>query len=364
MSAGIIDLPEAIAGEILPAIPVTLELFVPNGLDRILNHIKNEVEKHVPDISTERGRKEIASLAYKVSKSNSYIEKTGKEYAAGIKIQAVAIDAERKRSRDFLDKLRDDTRKPLTDWENAEIDRLKRHEDGLTALAELANVPFGETLDTIGKRIEAADEFAMRDWQEFAKRFASGYEYTLLRLTKLYTETKKHEEDQAELLRLQEQEAKRLQEERDTRMKEEAAAQAKQQAELEAKHIADETAQRVAQEKAAIEQTRIDAEERTRKAEAAAQEVAEKALRDAEAAAAKAKADQEAAIEHERRRVAEAKRTEDEAIAKREANAKHCARINKEITDKLVSCGFTSEVSTALIVAISKGGIPHMKISY
>ena len=48
----------------LPA-QITSDRFVPNGLDPIIEAIKKEVLSFAPDISSEKGRKEIASLAHR-----------------------------------------------------------------------------------------------------------------------------------------------------------------------------------------------------------------------------------------------------------------------------------------------------------
>lgn len=353
MTAVITEELEVVAGELLPAITLTEALFVPNGLDKILAHIHAEVSKHTPDISTERGRKAIASLARKVSSSNARIDECGKDYVAGIKVKAGLIDAERKRSRDFLNNLRDDTRKPLTDWEDAEENRLKAHEAALLELAELANVPFGASLEEITKRINAMDPFVTRDWQEFAARFAVGYEANSLRLNRMWEETKKSEDAQIEFLRLREEEAKRLQVDRDEKIKAEAAAKAKADAEavaLAATKAAELEAERKANA-AALEAKRQqdEANERTRKAE----EAVAKATRDAELA-----------IERERQSVAEEKRVEAEAAAKREANKKHVTQINDSITSALVAKGIPESWAEKMVALISKNEIPSVRISY
>jgi 23S rRNA pseudoU1915 N3-methylase RlmH len=251
MSAGIIEDTEieAVSGELLPAVTLTEALFVPNGLDRILAHIKAEVSKHTPDISTERGRKEIASLARKVASSKTRIDEYGKEYVAAIKVKTVVVDAERKRSRDILDKLRDDTRQPLTDWENAEKNRVQAHEDALAAIDQLGNIPFGASVEDITTRIDAADAYVTRDWQEFSKRFSMVYDTTMFRLKKLHEETIAQAAAKAELQRLQEEETKRLQAAHETRLKEEAAAKAKSDAEAEAKRQAETVAAKEAKER-------------------------------------------------------------------------------------------------------------------
>lgn len=355
MTAGIIEDTEldTVAGELLPAVTLTESLFVPNGLDKILAHIKAEVSKHTPDISTERGRKEIASLARKVASSKTRIDEFGKEHVADIKVKAVAIDAERKRSRDFLDKLRDETRKPLTDWEDAEANRIKSHEDALLAIAELSNVPYGASVEDITKRINATDEYVTREWQEFAKRFAVGYEATTIRLNRLLDETKKRDADQIEFLRLQEIEAKRVQAERDARLQAEAAAKAKADAEA-------------AAEKAA-NAAKIEAD---RKANAAAleakrlQEESDARARKAEEAAAKAIRDAELAIERERQSAAAEKKAEADAIAKREANKKHVSAINDAIADALQTMGASDALAVMIVLAISRGEVPNVRIAY
>lgn len=344
---------EVISGELMPAIEITEALFVPNGLDNILAHIKAEVDKHALDISTERGRKEIASLARKVASSKARIDEFGKDHVAGIKVKALAVDAERKRSRDFLDKLRDDTRKPLTDWENAEEHRVKGHEAMLLELAELANVPFGATLDEISQRIDDADAYGVRDWQEFKMRHDIGREATLTRLTKLWNETKKAEEDRVEFVRLKEEETQRLLAEREERIKSEAAAKAKAEAEelaeRAAKAVKDEADRRANAAALDAQRQQQEAEERTRKAE----EAAAKAIRDAEQA-----------TERERQRAAAEKKSEAAAMAKREADKKHVAAIHREIITALLKIQVSEESATAIITALTQDEIPNLRIAY
>lgn len=78
-----------------------------------------EAAKIDEDVTTEKGRKAIASMAYKVAQSKSYIEGHGKELAAELKEIPKLVDSNRKYAKDFLDDLRDRVRKPLDDWEAA-----------------------------------------------------------------------------------------------------------------------------------------------------------------------------------------------------------------------------------------------------
>ncbi len=100
------------AGKLLPT-----DVFKAGGTESIIKAIEIEVEKHVPDISDSKGRKAIASLASKVSKSKTFLDSMGKKLKAEYKIIIDPIDAERKTMRESLDTLRDKARKPLTEWE-------------------------------------------------------------------------------------------------------------------------------------------------------------------------------------------------------------------------------------------------------
>jgi colicin import membrane protein len=118
------------ASEFVPAVLFSGESGV---LDGTIAYIREQVSGHVADVSTSEGRKEVARLARQVASSKVVLDGLGKALVAGWKEQAKKVDSERKRCRDELDALRDETRKPLTDYETAEEDR-KRAE--LLAAAE------------------------------------------------------------------------------------------------------------------------------------------------------------------------------------------------------------------------------------
>lgn len=99
--------------------------FAGPALDDLLGRIRAATVTLVPDTTTDKGRKEIASLAYKVSRSKTAIDDAGKALVADIKARASKIDAARKKARDTLDALRDEVRAPLTEWE-AEQARIER----------------------------------------------------------------------------------------------------------------------------------------------------------------------------------------------------------------------------------------------
>jgi len=110
----------------------------PNGLDPYIAKIREEIDLFIPDVSTKKGRDAIASIAHKVAKSKVYLDNCGKELVAELKQKPALIDAERKRMRDTLDAWKDEVRRPLTDWENAEAERTRSHLQRISNISAFA----------------------------------------------------------------------------------------------------------------------------------------------------------------------------------------------------------------------------------
>lgn len=125
--------PEAVEAEVveviepmLPAEADTLtavELFAPEKIKEVIDFVTLKAKAHKPDISTDKGRKAIASNAAEVSRSKTFLEKIGKAKSAAIKADAKTLDAGRRYMKDTLDLLRDEMREPLTKWEKAEKEK-------------------------------------------------------------------------------------------------------------------------------------------------------------------------------------------------------------------------------------------------
>lgn len=328
-------------GEIIPPEAAAKDLFVPNGLDKIIGLIRKEVEQFQPDVSTEKGRKAIASMARKVASSKTRLEEYGKNLSAAIKVQAQGIDAERKRMKETLDALRDQVRKPLDDYEAAVKARVDDHEQALKDVAALSDVPFGSTVAEIEERIAKLDEFALRQWEEFADRFAIANDAVGMRLGRVLAETKQHDENAIALKKLADEQAARESEEAKARQEREQAER-------------DERITREATEKA---------EAAAKAAQEAADARAAKAEADAKAAAEKAEADKLAAVEAERQRAEAEKKAEEAATKAREADKAHKQQIESAAVAAIAL--FVPEVAAKEIVkAIAAGKVPHVKVIY
>ena len=104
----------------------------PGEIDKALAIVRGALDEFKPDVESESGRKEIASMAFKVSRSKTFLESFKKEFVADAKKKIDSANLIWKPAEKQLDQWRDETRKPLTEWETAESirqaeeDRLKK----------------------------------------------------------------------------------------------------------------------------------------------------------------------------------------------------------------------------------------------
>jgi hypothetical protein len=128
-------------------------------LDPIIEAIEKEARSLVPDVSTRKGRDAIASMAHKVARSKTYIDNAGKDLVAELKALPKQIDESRRIVRERLEALKDEVRRPLTEWE-AEQERIKA-EEAMNALHAEALVMNEEFDRQLAARIEADHEMAL-----------------------------------------------------------------------------------------------------------------------------------------------------------------------------------------------------------
>lgn len=299
-------------------------------LDPLIEAIEKEARSLVPDVTTKKGRDAIASMAHKVARSKTYIDNAGKDLVAELKALPKQIDESRRVVRERLDALKDEVRRPLTEWE-AEQERIKA-EEAMNAL-HVEALAMNEDFDRqLAARIESDHEMALLMNDAFDREQAE----------------KKAEAERQRIAR--EEEIKRLAEEK-------------------AKREAAEQAQREIDAAAAREREAILAKER---AEREQREAAERAEREKQAAveAERRKAQEEAdrirreAEQREQARLAEEKRKADEQ-ARREADVKHRKAVGTEIVKALLTnTSLTRDQAIEVLTAVKDGRIPHTGISY
>jgi hypothetical protein len=241
----------------------TTDLFKPEVINPLLAKIADEVRAQAStlDTSTPFNRSELKALAFKVGKTKTYAESARLELVSGEKKKLAAIDARGKETKDYLQALQDEVRKPLTDWEDDEKKRVADHEAALLHIAGIGDTNAGDTTAGIDLRILMLKDFQNRDWQEFAKRAQDTINSALHSLYNGMGAARKREEEAAELARLRAESAAREQKEREERIAREAterqAQAAKDAAKAEKERAAAKKAAAAEEEKRRAESTRI-----------------------------------------------------------------------------------------------------------
>ncbi|USP47004.1 hypothetical protein [Alcaligenes faecalis] len=346
----------------LPPAETALQVYqTAKGLDPYIERIRQEVTGHEPDLKTKKGRDAIASRAFKVRKIKAALDGLGKEQVDRLKEIPKLIDAERKRMRDELDALADEVRKPLTDWEEAEANRVALHRADLDGMAEQAREVGGLDVETLRQRIAIVESAVMGEsWEEFEAEAHRVKAKALEILNAALTERQKYEAEQAELAELRRKQAEQEQKDREAEIARQAAEKARTDAEAKAQAERDAAAQREADAKAAAERAereRAEAIERQKQAEARAE--AEKL-----AAEQRAKEAAEAARQAEIKRQADEKAAEEAEQRRREEDKAHKASINNAALAAFIENGLPDECAKQAVILIAKGLIPAVKIQY
>lgn len=299
-------------------------------LDPLIEAIEKEARSLVPDVTTKKGRDAIASMAHKVARSKTYIDNAGKGLVAELKALPKQIDESRRVVRERLDALKDEVRRPLTEWE-AEQERIKA-EEAMNALHVEALV-MNEDFD-----------------RQLAARIESDHEMALL-MNDAFDREQADRAAEAERQRIAyEEEIKRL-----------AAAAAAREVEQRAQREREEAAHREAVLKAQAEQAERDRIAAEQKAEADKKAAVEAERRKAQEEADRIRRDAE---QREQARLAEEKRKADEQ-ARREADVKHRKAVGTEIVKALLAnTSLTRDQAIEVLTAVKDGRIPHTGISY
>ena len=289
-----------------------------------------------------------------------------------------------------MDELRDNIRKPLTEWENIDKERVRILEVRLDTLKRYEGAIIEqETTGDLEKLIECFNDIYDHLWEEFDDRATVTANRLRPLMHKALDGAREYEKQQEELEAFRAKEETRKQEERDQKIADEAAAEAKQKAEEKAaneKKAAEEKAesekqeiedQRIAAEEAAAqaEQDKKDAEEKAatdaQKAADELKETEEKAEREKVAAATAAQESEEQAVQDEKDRVAAQEKADADAAIAREADKKHKGKINSEAladlikeSDIIMAGGAVDCYAKAVITAIAQGKVRHIRISY
>lgn len=376
-------------------------IYVKDGLKPFLQAVKDKVSSEVPDLTTAKGRARIASLAKTVSDSKVAVEKPGRDYLRRLKEMPKVIEVELKEFVDAMNALRDETRKPLTDWEAAEKARKDKHVDGIQAIKDFQILREGYTAAAVHVLIEnLASVNVDESFEEFEAEAARTKDQVLKFLGATLEAARQKEAMELENQILREKAEAQAQRDRDAEIARVAAEQARIEAEQRAQAERDAAARREAEAKAAADRRELElklaAEQSERAAAQAARDKIESEQRAAQQkiedeqrhkqAMAQAEADRIAAeqraeqerIDSERRQAEAAERARLTEIARanaaadeinrqaaaREADKAHKAKINRAALDAFIAGGMPVECAKQAVTLIAQRKIPAIAITY
>lgn len=314
----------------------------PAKVDEILVSLRARAHKEqemIADPFSESGRAAIKSLAFKIAKSKTALENVGEQLAREQKEIPKRIDAGRKRIKDYLDGLRDEVRRPVTEWEETEEARKQAHLARIDSLkGYVASI---ETdAETIRGLLAAAEaiEVSPEKCEEFEDGYRLAKQNAVGGLTTALAARVKYETDQAELSALREKqriadeaEAERLRLQRIREREEQVAREAADKASADARRVA---------------QAEIDAANaRTTDAERRAREESDRIAAEASAEASR-------------------KAQEAEEARRREASRLHRQKVGAEAAAALMLKveGLTEKMALDVVRAIAKKEIPRLEV--
>lgn len=117
-------LPEEATGALvrLESVNIGELLATGKGVEEILAEVRRQTVDIVPDLTTEKGRKQIRALAYRVSRTRALMDEKRLEHTKSLRDQLSKMNENGKTLLEGLATIRDDVRRPLTEWE--ELDDL------------------------------------------------------------------------------------------------------------------------------------------------------------------------------------------------------------------------------------------------
>jgi colicin import membrane protein len=341
--------------------------------------MKAEVEKHKPDVSTEKGRAAVRSLAFKVTKAKTSLNDARLGLTKGWRDQIDVVNEAGKKMTTELDALARETRRPLTEWEEAEKARVELCRSVIADLKAAAVITIEDTSATVRERGKVVWEVQIgEEFGDLAAEAEAAKTQAVLTLGNALNRLIQEEADRAELARLRaeaaDREARDLaeREERERVERERVAAEEEEvrrvaAAEAEARRIRD------AEERAA-QAAREEAARITREAEAERQrqhdaEIAEE-RRQREEAERIAREEREGRQREEAARLAEAARVaaeqarQAEEDRKREVNRAHRTRVQKAAKEAIMACGVLEPVAQEIVKAIVAGRVPAVTLAF
>lgn len=342
--------------------------------------MKAETDKLVPDVTTAKGRDEIRSVAARVVRAKTSIDKARlgltKEWRDNTKLanEAGKVIEER------LDGLADEVRKPLTEWEEAEKARLAECDRIIAEIGQAAVVTLDDTAAGVRERggkvwSTALDPTVFGDRLPEAKQAkdaaVEAIKSALARLTR-------EEADRAELDKLRaaaaEREARELAEQQAAEQAAAEAAEIQRQKDQIERDRQEESEKIAAAERAAEQRARDRAEQAAQADRDRVQKEHDDALAAERAkvieAELVAQAERDRAEQIERDRLAKeaAARAEEQLLADEQAardkSQANRTRVKTAAKIAIMACGVSEDAAVKVVKAIIDGAVPAVSLRF
>ncbi|MER2492350.1 hypothetical protein [Catenovulum sediminis] len=337
------------------------EIYKTGGLKPFIEHIREQVTGEVPNLETDAGRKRIKSLAAQVSRSKTAVEKPGREYLKEIKALPKVVETELREFVRACDALKEEVRKPLTDWENAEKARVSDIQATISRIKDAGLISYEHSAQA-SKAVDDLLAVVIGDsFAEFKAEAALAKDEAIGLLRQQVDELAKQEVEAEKQAKLQKEVEEKARIDREERLKREAREQAEREHQ--------EAIAQAQRDKEAAEIRAIEAED---KAKREAEEKLAKQQREAEEAkqkAEQAEAETRARIESETKRKAEQEAAEKARVEaeekQRKENIEHRKQINNAIVNALIeSAGLTLLDARNTVKALAQGKVPNVEVKY
>lgn len=386
--------------------------------------LRDEVENNPGDVGTVKGRDIIKSNAAEIGRKKTAIDKERLRKTEEWRSMTATVNAAGKAVKEALQALQDETRAPLTAWEEREEARRSEAEEIIADMKTSIVVQVGDTADALRERLDRIRSRNLSD-EMFGPRIE---EVTDLRdeavaaLQAAIARVEQEEADRAELTRLREEreqrarddaarleqeerekaeaEQQRLNEEAEIQRQAEAAARIEQERQDAADAAAREVEQRAQAERDRLEEVQRAIEAKRTYARQIIEHIREvgqgriggatypypillreltdkivinddmgdmqgevRAVLDATLVAV------QAAFERAQERAAREAREEEERKVEeerraREDNRAHRSAIQREVKEAIMSCGADEETAKKIVLAILAKTVPHTTIAF
>jgi len=193
-----------------------------DGVLEVTNEVANlqkKVDEFNADVSTKKGQAAIRTFAAKLASSKIALDALGKDAVDDWNAKTKAVNAIRTTTKAAVQLMQDTVRKPLTDFENAEKERVAAHSNGINAIRESGDfyqINWQE-LSTEDMEAQLIETKGLDDgtWEEFNDSAVKNIKEAVEKIEAAITKKTQYDKDQSDLEDLRAATEVREQKERD-----------------------------------------------------------------------------------------------------------------------------------------------------